>query len=92
MGPIILKVLAALLVCTMLGGLSLTLQLIFVGIPFLVTGWTYIIFLMTIFKGKGWVAPIAGLTGIAPAYGVAKICSDLLEKFMDAAGIPMSLY
>ena len=44
MGPIILKVLVALLVCTMLGGLSLTLQLIFVGIPFLVTGWAYIIF------------------------------------------------
>ena len=78
-----LKILFGLFIFGLLGGTSgLLLQFIFIGIPMVVAGWAYIIFMMTVFKDSGWVIPFAGLTCMGPAFLVGKICNEIVQNFI----------
>ena len=85
--PAIRNLLIGILVLSALGGPQLPLTLIFVGIPFVATGWVFIYFMMKLFGNSGPVVMISGLTCVYPAYIVARACEKVLQAFMQSAGI-----
>ena len=82
-----LKILFGIFVFCLLGGtFPLLLEIVFVGIPMVITGYAYIVFMMSIFKDAGWVAPVAGLTCMGPALLVGKVCNELVQAFIRSSG------
>ena len=83
-----LKILVVIFIFGALGGtFPLLLEIVFVGIPAVIAGWAYIIFMMNTFKDAGWVVPFAGLTCMGPAFLVGKICNEIVQAFIKSSGV-----